>query len=69
MTPEALARQKIDALLSAAGWLVQDRAGINLGAAEQITDYLATTKIALGVIPTQKDIVVERFFTKMAAHT
>ena len=42
-------------------WLT-DEVGINLGAAEQITDYLATTKIALGVIPTQKDIVVERFF-------
>src|SRR5437870_5834459 len=44
-------------------WLT-DEVGINLGAAEQITDYLATTKIALGVIPTQKDIVVERFRTE-----
>jgi len=32
VTPEALARQKIDALLSAAGWLIQDRAEMNLGA-------------------------------------
>jgi ATP-dependent Lhr-like helicase len=42
-------------------WLT-DEVGINAAAAEQIVDYLATTKIALGVIPTQKDIVVERFF-------
>jgi ATP-dependent Lhr-like helicase len=42
-------------------WLVDD-VGISHGAAEQIVDYLATTKLALGVMPTQKDIVVERFF-------
>jgi ATP-dependent helicase Lhr and Lhr-like helicase len=42
-------------------WLV-DVVGITRGAAEQIVDYLATTKLALGVIPTQSDIVAERFF-------
>jgi ATP-dependent Lhr-like helicase len=42
-------------------WLV-DELGIKHGAAEQIVDYLATTKAALGVMPTQKDIVAERFF-------
>ena len=42
-------------------WLV-DEVGINFAAAEQIVDYLSTTKLALGVIPTQKNIVVERFF-------
>jgi type I restriction enzyme R subunit len=31
-TPEALARQKIDELLRAAGWVVQNRAQLNLGA-------------------------------------
>lgn len=31
-TPKALARQHIDALLTAAGWVVQDRAAMNLGA-------------------------------------
>lgn len=31
-TPEALARQHIDALLAAAGWQVQDRAAMNLAA-------------------------------------
>lgn len=42
-------------------WLVND-VGISHGAAEQIVDYLGTTKLALGVMPTQQQIVVERFF-------
>ncbi|MFS8084598.1 MAG: ATP-dependent DNA helicase, partial [Acidobacteriota bacterium] len=42
-------------------WLVND-VGITHGAAEQIVEYLALTKLALGVMPTQTDIVVERFF-------
>jgi ATP-dependent helicase Lhr and Lhr-like helicase len=42
-------------------WLV-DEVGIHSGAAEQIVEYLAMTKLALGVMPTQKEIVVERFF-------
>src|SRR5438552_2957064 len=42
-------------------WLV-DEVGISHGAAEQIVDYLLTTKLALGVMPTQEQIVVERFF-------
>src|SRR5207245_4441937 len=42
-------------------WLV-DEVGIKHGTAEQIVEYLATTKAALGVMPTQEDIVVERFF-------
>jgi ATP-dependent helicase Lhr and Lhr-like helicase len=42
-------------------WLV-DVVGINHGAAEQIVEYLAMTKLALGVMPTQENIVAERFF-------
>lgn len=42
-------------------WLV-DVVGISSGAAEQIVDYLGMTKLALGVMPTQEQIVVERFF-------
>jgi ATP-dependent Lhr-like helicase len=42
-------------------WLV-DVVGIHPGAAEQIVEYLAMTRLALGLMPTQKDIVVERFF-------
>jgi len=33
MTPEEKARQKVDTLLSAAGWVVQTKETINLSAA------------------------------------
>jgi ATP-dependent Lhr-like helicase len=42
-------------------WLV-NTVGIYPGAAEQIVEYLAMTKLALGVMPTQQAIVAERFF-------
>ncbi|MGQ0763717.1 MAG: DEAD/DEAH box helicase [Acidobacteriota bacterium] len=45
----------------AMGWLVHD-VGLTQSAAEQIVEYLAMTKIALGTMPTQKQIVAERFF-------
>ena len=42
-------------------WL-ENEVGIVPAAAEQIVEYLAMTKIALGAMPTQEQIVVERFF-------
>src|SRR3989442_15722247 len=42
-------------------WL-ENTVGISQGAAAQIVEYLAMTKIALGAMPTQEQIVVERFF-------
>ncbi len=42
-------------------WLVHE-VGLQPGAAEQIVEYLALTRLALGVMPTQEEIVVERFF-------
>jgi ATP-dependent Lhr-like helicase len=42
-------------------WLIEV-VGISQGAAEQIVEYLALTKLALGVMPTQENIVAERFF-------
>src|ERR1041384_1104067 len=42
-------------------WL-ESEVGIIQAAAEQIVEYLAMTKIALGTMPTQSQIVVERFF-------
>jgi ATP-dependent helicase Lhr and Lhr-like helicase len=42
-------------------WLV-DETGIPHSAAEQIISYLAETRRALGVIPTQQTLVLERFF-------
>jgi len=35
-TPEQLARQKIDAMLKASGWLVQDKNAVNLSAARGV---------------------------------
>jgi ATP-dependent Lhr-like helicase len=36
--------------------------GLTQAAAQQIIEYLAMTKLALGVMPTQEEIVAERFF-------
>lgn len=46
---------------SAIGYLT-DEVGISRPAAEQVIEYLAASMIALGVMPTQQDIVLERFF-------
>lgn len=46
---------------AALGWL-RGRLGIAPDAAEQIVDYLAAAKAALGALPTQRCIVFERFF-------
>jgi ATP-dependent helicase Lhr and Lhr-like helicase len=45
----------------AMNWLVNE-VGLSQPAAQQIVEYLGLTKIALGVMPTQENIVVERFF-------
>ncbi|MCY3770885.1 MAG: DEAD/DEAH box helicase [Gemmatimonadetes bacterium] len=42
-------------------WLMTS-AGVSHVAATQIAEYLGATKAALGVIPSQKDLVAERFF-------
>ena len=66
MKPEEQARQRIDALLTQAGWLVQDYATLNLGAARGVaireyplstgpTDYLLVVdRQAVGVIEAKK---------------
>jgi type I restriction enzyme R subunit len=68
-TPEDRAREQIDALLIAAGWAVQDRDGVNLGAARGIAvrefplvrghgtaDYLLYgDRRALGVIEAKQE--------------
>ena len=46
---------------SALMWLI-DEVGISSAAAEQIVEYLAASKLALGVMPTQDTLVIERFF-------
>ena len=69
MTPEAAAREKIDALLQAAGWCVQDEGDANLGAARGVAlrefplkkghgfaDYLLyVDRKAVGVIEAKKE--------------
>ncbi len=42
-------------------WLVEDVSVVE-AAAVQIVDYLAAGRAALGVMPTQQDLVLERFF-------
>ena len=51
---------KLD-LESATSWLV-DGVGMSRSAAEQIVEYLAGAKIVLGVMPSQDNLVLERFF-------
>ena len=46
---------------SAERWL-RDDVGLVEAAARQLVDYFATTKIALGVLPTQTTLAMERFF-------
>ncbi|HET6395791.1 MAG TPA: DEAD/DEAH box helicase, partial [Pseudoxanthomonas sp.] len=46
---------------AALAWL-QDEAGLDEAAARQLVDYLGATAIALGAMPTQRCIVLERFF-------
>jgi ATP-dependent Lhr-like helicase len=51
----------VQALRPAVDWLAAET-GIPLAAAEQIVAYLAETRRALGVLPTQDTLVLERFF-------
>ncbi len=51
---------KID-LEPAHEWLTQE-VGVSRSAAEQIVEYLAGAKIVLGVMPSQENLVLERFF-------
>ncbi|HLF84311.1 MAG TPA: DEAD/DEAH box helicase [Blastocatellia bacterium] len=46
---------------SALAWLT-DEIGLSSAAGEQIVEYLVTAKIALGVMPSQETLVIERFF-------
>lgn len=46
---------------SAIEWLTNE-VGISQSGAEQIVEYLSVSKIVLGVMPSQDDLVLERFF-------
>ncbi|MBO0737081.1 MAG: DEAD/DEAH box helicase, partial [Alphaproteobacteria bacterium] len=49
---------------NALDWL-RDEVGVAEPAAEQIVEYLASGRAALGVLPTQDTLVVERFFDEV----
>ncbi|HWX64847.1 MAG TPA: DEAD/DEAH box helicase [Rhodanobacter sp.] len=72
-------RDEISAQLDRGGvpaamtWLY-DQLGLNEAAAQQLVDYLARAKAALGVLPSQHTLVLERFFdesggTQLVIHT
>ena len=58
---------------AAVAWL-REQLGLNESAAQQLVDYLARARAALGVLPTRKTLVLERFFdesggTQLVIHT
>ena len=72
-------REEISAQLDAGGvptavaWL-REELGLDESAAQQLVDYLARAKSALGVLPSQHTLVLERFFdesggTQLVIHT
>ncbi|RCS28655.1 ATP-dependent DNA helicase [Rhodanobacter denitrificans] len=72
-------REEISAQLDAGGvsaavvWL-HEQLGLDETAAQQLVDYLARAKAALGVLPSQHTLVLERFFdesggTQLVIHT
>jgi ATP-dependent helicase Lhr and Lhr-like helicase len=54
-------RTEITERSDALSWLV-DELGVGRPAAEQLVEYLTTAKLALGVMPSQQTLVLERFF-------
>jgi len=54
--------EKLDISLDAAREWLTMQAGIDAESARQIVDYLGGAKIALGLLPTQKQLAMERFF-------
>jgi ATP-dependent Lhr-like helicase len=59
-------REDLDARLDspedATTWLVQEHPGVGREAAEQAVAYLREGKLVLGMVPTQRRVVAERFF-------
>ncbi len=61
---EGLERE-LDQGVEAAGLWLRDRVGLNADAAGQLAEYLAQARTALGRLPTQQDLVMERFFDEV----
>jgi ATP-dependent Lhr-like helicase len=58
---ENVATKLEDGLTETTAWLDRDR-GFGEAAARQIAEYLAGAKAALGVLPTETELAMERFF-------
>jgi ATP-dependent Lhr-like helicase len=58
---DVAARLGPDGAEDAVAWLAAET-GTPRGGAEQVVRYLAATRAALGVVPSQRDVVYERFF-------
>ncbi len=61
LASEGVSADGNETIAAACRWLV-DEVGINAIAAHQLVEYLASVRNALGVLPTRKQIVMERFF-------
>ncbi|MEP6881150.1 MAG: ATP-dependent DNA helicase, partial [Dokdonella sp.] len=61
LAPEGAPTRAKAGIATACEWLV-DEVGISAIAAQQLVDYLARARNALGVLPTRQQIVIERFF-------
>ncbi|HEY1589483.1 MAG TPA: DEAD/DEAH box helicase, partial [Rhodanobacter sp.] len=71
---DEISAQLDDGGVAAAVTWQRDQLGLGEAAAQQLADYLARAKIALGVLPTQQTLVLERFFdesggTQLVIHT
>lgn len=70
---EISAQLELGGAAAAQAWLI-DQLGLGEAAAQQLAEYLASSKAALGALPTQHTLVLERFFdesggTQLVVHT
>jgi ATP-dependent Lhr-like helicase len=61
VAPSVIAPSVVSGFRRTVHWL-RDQTGIDDAAAEQAVTYLANTRAALGAVPTQDTLVLERFF-------
>ena len=57
--------ESLDESVEAANTLLETEYALSKPAAEQLVEYLASAKAALGLLPTQKEIIFERFFDEV----
>ena len=62
LAPDPVDNEDAASVISGAAAWLQDETGAEKGAAEQAVAYLAETRSALGAVPTQRTLVLERFF-------